>query len=59
MEAGQRELLGATEQELQLLAVRDLVVEFEDLGDAKPGVNISEPCGPVEVLLKIAKSRYF
>ena len=59
MEMGQRELLGATEQELQLLAVRDLVVEFEDLGDAKPGVNISEPCGPVEVLHKVTKRHDF
>ena len=41
---GQRILLAASEEELTNLEVIDFVVPFEDLGDAKPGVNSSTEC---------------
>jgi len=41
---GQKILLEASEEELANLAVIDFVVPFEDLGDAKPGVNSTEAC---------------
>jgi dienelactone hydrolase len=41
---GQRVLLAASEEELTNLEVIDFVVPFEDLGDAKPGVNSSTEC---------------
>ena len=44
---GQKILLGATEEEVAKLSVVDIVVPFEDLGDAKPSVNKTEACGAV------------
>merc|ERR1712142_781532 len=41
---GQKILLSASEEELANLKVIDFVVPFEDLGDAKPGVNSSAEC---------------
>jgi len=41
---GQKILLSASEEELSNLVVIDFVVPFEDLGDAKPGVNSSAEC---------------
>merc|ERR1711915_821081 len=41
---GQKILLSASEEELANLVVIDFVVPFEDLGDAKPGVNYSAEC---------------
>ena len=47
MMEGQKILLGATEEEVAKLSVVDIVVPFEDLGDAKPSVNKTEACGAV------------
>merc|ERR1719322_2040164 len=47
MMEGQKILLGATEEEVAKLSVVDIVVPFEDLGDAKPSVNQTETCGAV------------
>ena len=41
---GQKVLLAASEEELATLTVIDFVVPFEDLGDAKPGLNSTEEC---------------
>ena len=40
-------MLGATDEEVAKLSVVDIVVPFEDLGDAKPSVNKTEACGAV------------
>ena len=47
MAEGQKILLGATDEEVTKLSVVDIVVPFEDLGDAKPSVNQTETCGAV------------
>ena len=44
MVEGQRIILGATEEEMTGLTVRDIVVPFEDLGDAKPSINQISDC---------------
>lgn len=41
---GQRVILGASSEELASLSVINYVVPFEDLGDAKPGVDSSSSC---------------
>ena len=47
MAEGQKILLGATDEEVAKLSVVDIVVPFEDLGDAKPSINQTETCGAV------------